>query len=472
MKPIILFSFLFSAFISLSQSAIVWSPPVEVTGSTDAHRPRIDLLTDNSPVLIWAQFTGTSNKDYFFSKWDGTGFLAPIILNDETILSYDWGGTDIVADGNTLFTVYKSADVTAGKVYIRRSIDGGLTWEPKIQVEQTNELAMYPSVEAYDGNTVLLTYMTHGPGGSNPQYIIRRSTDGGQTFSSTVASVSSQFGDEACYCCPPAIVGNSNYQVMSFRNDENNIRDMKAGVSTDGGITFNTQISLDDHNWWLASCPATGGDLVINGSQLYSTYMSKGEGDEMIYFVEDDLSDSLEYTEAQAVELGTTTTMNHPHLSNFGDSVLLVWEQTDQGETDIWYNFSTAGMSNWQSTTASSVFELNGIQSKPDVAIGTDGSIHLVYHDAEFDKVMYTKGMWSSVGVAETDLPSFKVHPNPVSDVLTLDGIGYKNTYTVSNAQGTIVIQASGNTVDAQELSSGLYFIKIDGFAQQKFVVK
>lgn len=247
---------------------------------------------------------------------------------------------------------------------------------------------------------------------------------------------------------------------------------MKAGVSTDGGITFNTQISLDDHNWWLASCPATGGDLVINGSQLYSTYMSKGEGDEMIYFVEDDLSDSLEYTEAQAVELGTTTTMNHPHLSNFGDSVLLVWEQTDQGETDIWYNFSTAGMSNWQSTTASSVFELNGIQSKPDVAIGTDGSIHLVYHDAELDKVMYTKGMWSSVGVAETDLPSFKVHPNPVSDVLTLDGIGYKNTYTVSNAQGTIVIQASGNTVDAQELSSGLYFIKIDGFAQQKFVVK
>ena len=85
---------------------------------------------------------------------------------------------------------------------------------------------------------------------------------------------------------------------------------------------------------------------------------------------------------------------------------------------------------------------------------------------------MYTKGTWSSVGVAETELPSFNVHPNPVSDILTLDGIQSAETYTVTNAQGAIVIQSSGNTVNTQVLSPGFYFIKIDGYAQQKFVVK
>ncbi|MDG1332004.1 MAG: T9SS type A sorting domain-containing protein [Crocinitomicaceae bacterium] len=472
MKSLTLFLIICASFFGYSQSAIVWSPPVEVTGSTNAHRPRIDVLADNTPVLIWAQFTGTSNKDYFFSKWDGTAFLSPVILNDANVLSYDWGGTDIVADGNTLYTVYKTGDVTSGKVFIRRSVDGGLTWEPKIQVEQANELAMYPSVEAYDGNMVLVTYMTHGSGGSNPQYIVRRSTDGGQTFSATAASVSADFGEEACYCCPPAIVGNSDYQVMSFRNDENNIRDMKAGVSTNGGMSFDTQISLDDHSWWFASCPATGGDLVLNGSQLYSTYMSKGIGDEMIYLVADDLSDSIIYTELQAAELGTTMTMNHPHLSNYGDSVLLVWEHTDQGETDIWYNFSTAGMSNWQSTNAASVFELNGIQTKPDVVIGTDGSIHLVYHDAELDKIMYTKGSWSSVGVDKIGLETIQVHPNPVREVLTIDGIDNSQAYSVLNAQGRLVLNGSGNEVNVQELTPGIYFIQFEGFQQQKFVVK
>ena len=140
MRLTLLATFVLASFISISQNTIVWSPPIEVTGSTDAHRPRIDLLADNSPVLIWSQFTATSDKHYFFSKWDGTGFMAPVILNDATILSYDWGGSEIVADGNTLYTVYKTGNITVGRVYIRRSVDGGLTWEPKIQVEQSGEL--------------------------------------------------------------------------------------------------------------------------------------------------------------------------------------------------------------------------------------------------------------------------------------------------------------------------------------------
>lgn len=471
MKQLTLFTALIFSSIVYSQSAIVWSPPIEVAGSSDAHRPRIELLPDNSPVLIWSQFSGSSTKDYFFSKWSGTDFASPVLLNDVDILSYDWGGTEIVADGNTLYTVYKSSNVTFGKVFIRRSLDGGTTWENKIQIEQPNELAMYPGVAAYDGNKVLVTYMTHGSGGINPQYIVRTSNDGGQTFSAG-ASVSANFGDEACYCCPPAIVGNTDYQVMSFRNDENNIRDMKAGVSTDGGVTFSTQISLDDHNWTLSSCPATGGDLVLNGSQLYSTYMSKGTGDEMIYFVEDDLSDANSYTEAQAADLGTTTSMNHPHLSNYGDSVLIVWEHTDQGETDIWFNFSTDGMTNWQSSSAAPVFELSGVQNKPDVIIGTDASIHLVYHDTDLDRIMYTKGSFSSVGANELELAQFRVHPNPATTQLTLDGINPSSRYTISDAKGSVFLAGYGNKVDVQQLAPGLYFVQVEGYQQQKFVVK
>ena len=200
--------------------------------------------------------------------------------------------------------------------------------------------------------------------------------------------------------------------------------------------------------------------------------MSKGTGDEMIYFVEDDLSDANSYTEAQAADLGTTTSMNHPHLSNYGDSVLIVWEHTDQGETDIWFNFSTDGMTSWQSSTAAPVFELSGVQNKPDVIIGTDASIHLVYHDTDLDRIMYTKGNFSSVGTNELELAQFSVHPNPTKTQLTLDGINPSSRYTISDAKGSVFLAGYGNEVDVQQLAPGLYFGQVEGYQQQKFVVK
>ena len=472
MKSLFSLSLFFICSTVFGQNGIYWSPPVEVDGSAEGRRPTIALLSDNTPVLIWSKVLTNGDKDYYFSKWDNPGFTTPFQLNDAPVLTYDWGGTEIATDGDNIYTVFKEGNVTVGRAYIRKSSDGGLTWGSKVMIEDSlGELAMYPGVDAYDGNNVLVTYMTHGPGGINPQYVVRRSTDGGATFSAST-TVSADFGDEACYCCPPAIVGNTNYQVMSFRNDANNVRDMKAGVSTNGGVTFDTQISLDDHNWTLASCPATGGDVVLNDAQLYSTYMSKGAGDEMIYFVEDDLSDAIAYTVSEAMSGDTATNMNYPHLSNQGDSVVLVWEQSLGAETDIWYNFSFDGMNDWNAASAQAVFQFSGIQNKPDVIVGTDGSIHLVYVDLVEDKVMYSRGTFSMAGLSANQMNDFSVYPNPAKGTIILDGISQDMRYQVLDMTGRIVLIGTGNSAEVGTLNSGTYYVKIQGYTPHKFVVK
>jgi len=460
------------SFPSFSQNGISWSSPVEVTGSMDGKRPRIELLPDNTPVLIWSKY-GTSDKDYFFSKWDNTDFLAPMQLNDTPLLTYDWGGTELVADGNTLYTIMKEGpDVYAGRVYIRKSTDGGATWGTKTLIEDaTGEITMYPNVYAYNDSVVLVTYMTHENGGANPQYVGRTSVDGGATFSSPVA-ISESFGDEACYCCPSAIAANENYQAVAFRNDASSIRDIKAGISTDNGISFATQVSLDDNSWYFPSCPSSGPDLALNNSDLYSTYMSKGSGDEMIYLVHDDLSDANSFSSMTAMPDTIADLMNFPEMDNLGDTLAVVWQITKSGQTYLWYNITLNGMSEWAPENARAVFPNTADLVKPDIAIGSDHSIHLVYIDQMTNMVMYTTGTFSLASNDELTAESVQVYPNPASNQLFIANIPTNSDFEISDLNGKVLLIGNGNQADISSLTSGVYFIQVEGLQTSKFVVR
>src|SRR5690606_33611640 len=95
--------------------------------------------------------------------------------------------------------------------------------------------------------------------GTNPQYVLTRSFDGGLTFDTPV-DASALLGNEACDCCQPEIVVDANKVMIFFRNNVSNTREIKSVISYDRGATFTDWISVDDHNLVLASCPSSGAD--------------------------------------------------------------------------------------------------------------------------------------------------------------------------------------------------------------------
>ena len=455
----------------IAQNTIYWTDPIVIEESEDGQRPRISLLDDNTPVLMYSTYL-LSGKNLYFSKWENNDFASPTQLNDAYLLTYDWGGAEIDTDGDNVYVVFKEENVTTGRVFIRHSEDGGTTWGPKNQIEDAGgELAMYPAVKAYGGNRVMVTYMTHGTGGSNPQYIVKTSSDSAATFS-TAVQVSAGFGDEACYCCPAAFAANDNYQVLAFRNDDNNIRDVKAAISTDHGASFPDYVSLDDHDWYLTACPSTGPEIELVNTTLYGTYMNKGDGDEMVYFVQDDLSDATVYEEKQVIASDSVDNVNHPALSNIGDTVVVVWQQAENGETNLWYNFSTNGIANWDETNALPVFEIANSQNYADLAIGSDGSLHLVYRDEYENRVMYARGYFSSLSLEDQNLNSFNIYPNPATDKVVLNGVSASSLVKVMSVKGEVVLTSTGPSLYIENLSSGVYLVEIDGFKTEKLIVE
>ena len=90
---------------SIAQNTIYWTDPVMIEESEDGQRPRISLLEDNTPVLIYSTYL-TNGKDLYFSKWENNDFNAPFQLNDANLLTYDWGGSEIDVDGDNVYVVF------------------------------------------------------------------------------------------------------------------------------------------------------------------------------------------------------------------------------------------------------------------------------------------------------------------------------------------------------------------------------
>lgn len=65
--------------------------------------------------------------------------------------------------------------------------------------------------------------------------------------------------------------------AVIYRNAINDVRDMRAAISHDGGNTYELGI-IDNNNWIIESCPSSGGEGVIIGDSLVSVFMNGVNG--------------------------------------------------------------------------------------------------------------------------------------------------------------------------------------------------
>jgi hypothetical protein len=87
-------------------------------------------------------------------------------------------------------------------------------------------------------------------------------------------------------------------------------------------------------------------------------------------------------------------------------------------------------------------------------------------------------GMSSSLNIGNNNIGSFKIYPNPVSNVITIDCGNINNianqAYTITDALGKIVLKGKLNdgetAINVEHLSKGIYCIKIANNKASKFI--
>jgi hypothetical protein len=83
-------------------------------------------------------------------------------------------------------------------------------------------------------------------------------------------------------------------------------------------------------------------------------------------------------------------------------------------------------------------------------------------------------GVFSSVKPSENEVrQSLTIYPNPTSSVLNIQGINENSPYQIFDITGKLIISGSlsQESVQVSNLTTGLYFINIEG-QSQRFIKK
>ena len=420
----ILLLFFCHYFSGLSQSFSVGEPTPVASGLGSNH-PQIELASDGLPLVLW---TSPSPKNIYIAKGDGNGgFLSPIQLNPENfpVQSYNWSGPDLAVENDNVYVVFRSNGYDTGHIFVTKSNDNGGSFGDTVRVDQlTAGFGQYPDIAVYN-DTIWVTFMSHNSSGLDPQYVVARSVDGGLTYENEVLA-GALLGDEACDCCQPEIVVNESQVVVFFRNNDNNIRDIKAVVSYDRGQSFTNWISLDDHQWLINSCPSTGPDArFINENTIAATYKTEVNGEARVYVNAYDLSTDQSLGEVLMTMDGSSNlNVNYPQIATKNNVLGVVWE--GQGEqTDIFINTSTSGIGGLSPANAFNLTNTSGNQTRPDIAMSSN-TFHVVYSSNL--NVHYVKAHYLVEKESFAEPVSFKAYPNPTHNQLNIELVMDNNT--------------------------------------------
>lgn len=472
----------FLAFSAFSQQTITWGPEISVAdGSVYGNvHPRMTLAADGNPVVVFGH--GAQGKLYV-AKGNGAGFNTPTLLFPQTMQAYlaSWTGPDITANQDTVIVIFKAKPFDTGHIYAVRSIDGGVTFSDTIRVDHHDSGRTFlPSVKFdADGNPVV-AYMTFADFANlDPQYEVAHSTDGGLTYGAGVP-VSLINGAEACDCCPSDLVVNGTSQVLLYRNNDANIRDIFGILSTDNGQNFSVSENLENLNWNLNACPSTGPHGCTVGSTLVSAAANGASGNSRIYISTVNWSDLQNPVQYQLQPpTNANGDQNYPRISAAGDTVVVVWEERETSNPEVFCSVITNGdLSGLDDYKARINTVSTATQSNPDVIV-KNGVVHAVFQDGASGDVIYRKGTITDVaGTNDLNTAQLEVYPNPSSNgVFQLQGKVDTESLYVTDLAGKLVAFDLSGTAQSPVLTlaqsdKGIYLLYGSTGAAVRLVVR
>ncbi len=482
MKKIITLLFIGINILVSAQSGITWGASANLTSSAYGNmQPRMCMDASGNAMVIWGRM---SDESVFFSRWTGTSFSTPIKLNPSwmTVATASWMGPDIASKGDTVYVVMKKTPESndSSHVYIVRSVNGGISFSAPIQVDSiADSMSRFPTVTVDANGNPIVAFMKFNAAFLESRWVVAKSTDLGNTFSTDIkASGWSGASAEVCDCCPGAIVSSGNTTAMLYRDNLSNIRDIWTGISSDNASTFNSGFAVDNTNWMVMSCPASGPDGVIVGDTLYTVFMSRASTNTLSYLSKSSISaGSVSAVNKLTPTIAGLNEQNYPRISNDGAAMAIIWEQTVGGNAQLPLLF-TNNMTNGFPATYDTV-DLNDI-TNADVALH-NGSIMVVWQDGNTRTVRYRKGTYTLAPSAVNDLTegTFSIFPNPATNSLHVQssfGLSSMDIVITDLLGKSIMTQSllnGADLIDISSLNDGVYFIQVKTdkqFFTQKFM--
>ncbi len=481
MKRLLLLPVLFVSF-GISSQVLYWSNEIFVNANQYSNmHPRIALTSGNIPVVLWGG--GNSTEPLYVSRWNGTMFGMPVVVTPANVDPFidNWAGPSIAANGNDVFIVFKMQPEMMSYIYSRKSSDGGLNWLDTVRVDgMQGPTTRFPTIAVSPNGNPLIMFMEFNASWQMPEYVVTNSPDGGATWPMAI-NISNVGSSEVCDCCPAGLISEGNRQIGGWRRNNNNLRDMWIGKSTDAGVSFPTGGDVDNGNWIVSLCPSTGPELFIRNDSLITVWMSQTAGVARIQISSYHLNtDMIGFNTQLAPNFPSMTTQNYAQIAGNLDTMGVVWQQQDMsGNIESFFTYSTTGASGMVNNEMALNNNSSGEQRNPDIAYSA-GKFHMVFQDNSTNRVVYKTASFYNVGDEELENsdPNISLFPNPAQNNVTVFFNGGNNaTLNLLDLSGKQVIHitdiGSGKVkLDLSNIAKGVYFVEVVKDNRKKEVKK
>ena len=367
--------------------------------------------------------------------------------------------------------VFKSYPLETGSMFLVRSFDGGATVQDILEIEhQQNGVAWLPSLEMDDLGNPHIIYMGHDQNWTNPHYYLLHSNDLGALFS-VAQNITTSIPEEACDCCPAELVLSENKQVLLYRNNNQNLRDIFGVYSNDNGQNFSSSTNLESLDWLVMSCPSTAPDGIIIQDTLWSVSASKASGSYRIYLSKASLNSQIVplYTDTLLGPSQQSGNQNHPRIKASSEYIAVTWHENAGTNYDVFVAVAPSNQPLALYDSKINVSEnLSGNQIYSDVAV-LGNKIHLVYQDNSTGSVIYRSGTINLTNqLNNTNQSMLTLLPNPVSDICNVSASSPIKRIRLFDQSGKYLATYHFNGKQATEqlhlhlLQAGSYFILIE----------
>lgn len=471
---------LFTVYTSFVQAQnLSWSTPVALTTSIGHVGGQI-TISKNTPVIsVGDDIVG----DLYVTRFVGGAFTAPIKLNP---IGFTPGistanGPKLAAQNDTIYITYLNELET--DIYLQHSFDGGLTFGDTIRVVdmQTN-IPQYPSIAIMNDGNPVISFASLKSNFTDPQYFVTKSFNAGTNFTTPV-SVTGSLGADPCDCCAGSIALHDNKVAVIYRNSGNNLRDMRAAISTDTASSFNTLGEIDNNNWIVAACPISGGQGVILGDTLISCFMNGIFGTTTFLSTLNVNTNVMGFERPIFAQSGVGA-QELSSIAGSGDTVGIVWTQQVGSSRKILFSYSTHGAFElgMKIDTVTNLLP-NSVYTNPELAFA-NGIFYLIFNDNFASNLLYTQASVSSAtAIQEQTKNDFTMQFANGANALSIkcnETINNAVTITISNTNGSVIEKISLPNLQTNQLinlknqlSSGLYLVALSSkdysFSQKLF---
>jgi hypothetical protein len=194
----------------------------------------------NIPVLVRSPNGDDSNSVNLAVVPNPNFTLATNLSNNpETSLQPDIA----VSPNGQITSVWKDAFVPGGpatEIVLRRSTDGGATWDAKVNVSNNATISFEPSIGVSPDNGICVVWPDEAP--VNEEIYFSRSTDNGATWP-MAQNISNNTGDSNH---PRIIIDGSGTIFVVWHDETPGQQDIYFSASADAGLNWTTAVNVSN----------------------------------------------------------------------------------------------------------------------------------------------------------------------------------------------------------------------------------